>query len=92
MERHFPLSSIFFLAQSRSDKAIPLGQGQAAVIIKESSSQVYRMSRIELDQGEKRALRKKQFSNACEIAASVPAFLLRVTRWGRFWEEMEKVL
>jgi hypothetical protein len=32
------------------------------------------------------------FNNACELAKAVPAYILRVSLEGRFWEEMEKVI
>jgi hypothetical protein len=41
---------------------------------------------------EERAIKEKIFENACALAGTMPAFRLRVSLEGRFWEEMERVL
>ena len=92
VERHVPLSAIFFLEQTDSDKVVPLGQGQATVRVFQSAMQVWDGRWHRLDGREKGALRRKCFENACELAKAIPAFLLHVSVGGRFWEEMEKVL
>ena len=92
MERHVPLSAIFFLEQADVDTALPLSQGEAAVRILQSAMQVWDGKWHPLDGREKGALRRRCFENACELAKAIPAFLLHVSVGGRFWEEMEKVL
>jgi SynChlorMet cassette protein ScmC len=90
VERHVPLTAVFFLEQSDSDEVIPLGQAQAAVRVFQSAMQVWEWFNLKREQ--KEALRRRCFENACELAKAIPAFLLRVSLKGQFWQEMEKVL
>ena len=92
VQRHLPLSAIVFLEQGTTDEAIPIGKGKAAACIMESASQVCQAFWRDLALGEKRGLKEKVFDNACGLARSIPAFKLRVSLDGRFWEEMERVL
>ena len=87
-----PLSGVFFLEQGEADEAIPLGAGEAAVRISESAIQVYRKHWRSTDPEDQRKSKQQIFHNACEMAKEMPAFLLRTTLHGRFWEEMENVL
>ena len=92
VQQYVPLSSIFFLEQAKIDDVIPMGQGKAAVLINQSAMQLCYRNWRNLDLEEKRELKKKLFDNACELSKTVPAFMLRVSLYGRFWEEIEKVL
>jgi hypothetical protein len=47
---------------------------------------------LRLDGKDKTAIKLRCFQNACELAKTIPAFSLRVSLGGRFWEEMERVL
>lgn len=89
---HVPLTAIFFIEQSSSDKIVPMGQGQAAVYINNSSTEVINPIWWNMDMGKKNAVKKKIFDNACDMARAVPAYILRNSLNGRFWNEMEKVL
>jgi SynChlorMet cassette protein ScmC len=90
--QHLQLRGIFFLEQAEFDKVVPIGQGQAALFINESASQVGNRIWKKLCSNEKKAYRKRQLDNACRLAKVVPAFILCVSLTGRFWEEIEKVL
>jgi SynChlorMet cassette protein ScmC len=92
VQRYVPLAAIFFLEQAEDDKAIPLGQGEAASLMNQSAMQVFLRSCIHLDREKMRAFRKKLFDNACELAGAIPTFKLRVGLDGRFWEKIEAVL
>jgi SynChlorMet cassette protein ScmC len=92
IQHHLPLSAIFFLEQSITDEVIPVGKGQASVLVTESAVQVYQSIWRNLLQEEERRFKKKIFENACELAKGIPAFKLRVSMNGRFWEEMERIL
>ncbi len=92
IQHHVPLSAIFFLEQADADKAVPIGQGEAAVYINNSASQVLQRIRFYLDSGDVMNFNKKLFENACELAGAIPAFKLHISLNNRFWEEMEKVL
>jgi hypothetical protein len=54
--------------------------------------QVYHRYWHNLDYRERRTRKKKVFENACALAKEVPAFKLRMSLKGRFWEEMDRVL
>ena len=92
VEGYVPLAAIFFLQQGKTDEVVPVRQGEAAVSIYQSAMQVYHLNWRKLDREELRVFRRKLFDNACELARVIPAFKLRVSLKGRFWEEMEKVL
>ncbi|MGD0238054.1 MAG: SynChlorMet cassette protein ScmC [Syntrophorhabdales bacterium] len=92
VQHHLPLSALFFLEQGTADEAIPVGQGQASVLITESATQVYQASLRNLVNEEERAIKEKIFENACALAGTMPTFRLRVSTEGRFWEEMGRVL
>lgn len=92
VQQHVPLGAIFFLEQARTDEIVPLGQGEAAVLLYESATQVCYRNWVKLNRDEIRPLRRKLFENTCELAATIPVFKLRVSLNGRFWEEIESVL
>ena len=92
VESYVPLSAIFFLEQGAVDEVVPVGRGQAAVLMTRSAMQVYQPNWIVLAQDKGRTVRKRLFANACELAKSIPAFKLRASLNGKFWEEIEKVL
>jgi len=89
---HLPLTAIFFIEQSASDEVVPMGQGQAAVCINDSSTEVINPIWWNMNIEEKNAIKKKIFDNACDMARTIPAYILRNRLDGRFWDEMEKVL
>jgi SynChlorMet cassette protein ScmC len=87
-----PFSGIFFIEQSESDEVIPLSIGQASVQMTRSVTQVLGRLWNNLPREEQKTTMRDIFNNAFEIAKVVPAFRLRVSLDGRFWEEIEKVL
>jgi len=92
VQQHVPLSAIFFLEQGKIDEASPIGQGQAAIFINQSATQVCQRSWRNLIQEEERAFRRELFENAGELVKAVPSYILRVSLNGRFWEKIEEVL
>lgn len=92
VQRSVPISGVFFIEQSEDDEAIPLGQGKAAVYINESATQVCRKYWRRADSEYQRKFRRNLFVNACGMAKQIPAFRLRVSLHGRFWEEIERAL
>jgi SynChlorMet cassette protein ScmC len=80
------------MEQAETDEVLPLGQGEAAAYIHHSAMAVYRRRLYHLDRRESKSLRLKLFDNACELAKAIPAFKLRVSLKGRFWEKIEAVL
>ena len=92
VERSVPLIAIFFLEQSERDEVVPIGQGQAAIMINQLAFQVSQQNWKTTNQEEGRSLKIRLFNNASELARSVPSFILRVSLTGQFWKEIEKVL
>lgn len=92
VQHSIALSAIFFLERSETDGVVPIREGQAAIFINESATQVCRKFWKKLDGKNQRKYRTAIFSNACKISKSLPAFLLQVSLHGRFWEKMEKAL
>jgi len=92
VQRCVPLRAIFFLKQAKTDKAIPLGQAEAATFINQLATQILSRSWIGLDNDKQRQLKKTLFDNTCRLAQVVPAFILNFTLKGKFWEKIEKVL
>lgn len=91
-QHHLPLSAIFFLEQADADEVIPVGEGEAAASMCQSAMQVCYRYWSDLDRKGSRTLKKGLFKNACELARVIPAFKLRVSLEGRFWEKIESVL
>jgi len=87
-----PLKALFFLEQAEVDETIPMKESQAALYANNAAIQVSRRTWRHMGHAEVTVTRKRLFENACRLAKAVPAFILRVSIGGRFWEEMEKVL
>lgn len=92
VERNVPLSAIFFLEQAAVDEVIPLGQGEATAYANQLALQVCYRYWADIDSGEMRSRRTKLLGNISELVRAVPAFTLRVSLNGRFWEKIERVL
>ena len=92
VQKSVPLSAIFFLEQSEKDEVIPLSKEQSAILITKSSKQAYDWSWTWIDKNNQTILIKDIFNNAFEMAKVIPAYRLRVSLNGRFWEEIEKVM
>ena len=86
------LAGVFFLEQSETDEVVPIGNGEAAILMAESATQACGKFWRGLDEADQRTRREEAFSNACAMAKAIPAFRLRVSLHGRFWEEIEKAL
>ncbi|WP_424358794.1 SynChlorMet cassette protein ScmC [Methanocella sp. MCL-LM] len=92
VQQHLPLSAIFFLRQSMSDKVEIAGKGMAAYSLYRSSLQIYSRYKPDLSEAEIAIANKQLFENACKISNEVPSYVLYASLRGRFWDEMEKVL
>jgi len=92
VQKHIPVSAIFFLEQAEEDEVIPVGKGEAAVFAQQSSMQVCYRYWNNLDHEELKTLKKKLFNNACKFCKAIQAFRLRVSLTGRFWESIDAVL
>ena len=92
VERNVPLTAIFFLEQAAADEVIPLGQGEATAYTNQLALQVCYRYWADIDSREMRSRRTKLLGNISELARAVPAFKLRVSLNGSFWEKIETVL
>jgi len=92
VRKNVPLQAVFFLEKAERDEVVPLGNGQAAVVLSNSSIQVCRRTWGALRREETREIKKKLFYNACAMAENVPSFILRFGLTGRFWEKIEEAL
>ena len=86
------LHGVFLLEQSEIDEVVPVGEGQASVHISESAMQICQKFWRTLDGKGQRQFRTALFNNACQMAKQIPAYRLRVSLHGRFWEKMEQVI
>jgi len=92
VQRGVPLCGVFFLEQAEHDKAIPIGQGQAAIAITRSASYVLTRDWLKKDRSRERDARKVLFHNATLLAQSVPSFTLRASLTGSFRDEVDNAL
>ncbi len=87
-----PLAGIFFLEQFPTDECFPLSFAESVVAATGSAQQVLLRYLIRCSPEEARSLRTAMFENACELLKKVPAFRLRVSLTGGFWEQIETAL
>jgi SynChlorMet cassette protein ScmC len=92
VEQRVPLSAIFFIEKAAKSEVFPLGQGHAAAMINASASYVARQGWKNPDPAQDRDFKKLIFDNSCQIAKTVPAFLLRISPSGEFWKQIDHVL
>ena len=89
--RSVPLDAVFFLDQAGSDEVVPLGEGVAAVGCSQSIMQVLRSVGPFQVVGQNPNT-MGLFEKAADFSLAVPAYLLRVSLEGRFWEKIEEAL
>lgn len=93
VENAVPLRAIFFLDRSPSDLLEQVGVTQATALILASEVELVREVRFVLsDVKDARTLTGEALHGARALALAVPAYLLRLSLTGRFWEEIERVL
>jgi SynChlorMet cassette protein ScmC len=93
VEDNLPLAGLFFIEQAPEDEVIPLPGGQAAVAATRSAGEIMLLPFLfDADSRDSRELRQNIFDNACDFIKKVPAFRLRVSLTGRFWEKIEAAL
>ena len=93
VEQAVPIRAIFFLVQSPADQVEPVNATQAAALTMESAEELARELLLEVnDEDAARTLCSEALSAAKGLAAAVPAYSLKLSLDGRFWEEIERVL
>jgi SynChlorMet cassette protein ScmC len=87
-----PASALFFISQSPHDAVIPIDKGEAAISIYWSAAQMLSSKVRSIRPDDLYHLKKQLLENSCEIARAIPAYRLKVSLDGKFWEEMENVM
>jgi len=85
VESSLPISAVFFLIQAETDDIKPIGSGTATVLINQAGRQILRRAwnlEISVEQLE---LRRKLFELSCELAKTVPCYMLNISLTGNFW-------
>jgi SynChlorMet cassette protein ScmC len=92
VRRSVPLEAIFFLEQREADEATPAGRGEAAVACRRSAMEVFWSVGPFMLRGDPMNIPTRAFENTVDFSLAIPAFRLRVSLTGRFWERIEKAL
>jgi SynChlorMet cassette protein ScmC len=92
VEHAVPLRAVFFLSQSPADQLEPVSTTQATALTMESAVslawEAYRLT----DEIAARSLSSYGVRAAWALASAVPAYSLKTSLEGRFWDEIERVL
>jgi SynChlorMet cassette protein ScmC len=92
VQAHVPISAVFFLKKSQKDEVNFLSFSQSAALIYKLSLPVFDRILESIDQEEYTIIKKLIFENACNIAKSIPAFILEASLDGKFWEAIDRAL
>lgn len=91
-EYSVPVRAIFFLEQAEQDSVMPLSKAVGGVRLYGAVNPVYHTFWKDLERPQGIVYRTVLFNNACDMVHDVPAFVLQVSRHGRFWQNIEEVL
>jgi SynChlorMet cassette protein ScmC len=86
-----PLRAVFFIEQAEKEAVVPMGQGEAAMVINTLAAQMYQPHWQAMEVEDRRLLRLRLFENVGDAAQAIPAYLLRVALRGSFWKRIEEV-
>ncbi len=92
VQEYFPLAAVFFLEQSEEDAVGPVGKVEMAMRLYSASTAILQRMLVRLQIQEVRLMNSKLFDNACALAKEIPGYKLKVSRKGRFWNQMERVI
>jgi SynChlorMet cassette protein ScmC len=92
VESAVPLRAVFFLAQSPSDRLETISATQATALTLESVIDLGREASCLVNASAARALCTAGVRAAQALVSAVPAFTLKLSLDGRFWDEIERVL
>ncbi len=87
-----PLEALFFLQQGQADECLSLVESQVAIGMAASAVEVFKAASIAYPSYEHPDVRKSIYRNAAALSHRIPAYILRVSLTGRFWEKIEEVL
>jgi len=86
-----PLAALVFLEQAKREELLPMGQGEACARIFDAALQIFARHLTHLPD-RTRQFHQQLFDNAGTLAKAVPAYLLRLSRDGQFWETIERLV
>jgi SynChlorMet cassette protein ScmC len=89
--RSVTLQALFVLEQSPEDGAEPLAGAKTALIVERACGEALQPFHL-FGPDSVPSLGRHVFENAASLAAEVPAFRLRVSLDGRFWEKIDEAL
>jgi SynChlorMet cassette protein ScmC len=89
VQHSVPLSGVFFIEQAETDEVELVGEGEAALLITDSATQICQKFWRKLDKEDQKKFREELFNNACEMAREILVYRLFVSLHGRFWEKIE---
>lgn len=92
VQHAIPLKGIFFLEQAHEDRFKPLGTAQSICLLNASAEQASWSMPGHLEKNMLRELRLQRFDNICDLAKTIPSYVLRMGIDGAFWKEMERAI
>jgi len=92
VQHGFPLTAICLLVQDPSDSIKTLDNPRSICMLNESAEQAWSGLSTEFDRNNRREIRTRRFTNICALVTRVPCYLLRLSRSGSFWEQIESIL
>jgi SynChlorMet cassette protein ScmC len=87
-----PLRAVFFLGQSQVDQFLRMNKNAAAISMAGAAIEIFRSIDSEFPRSEEPDVKKALYINASSMALKIPAFRLRLSLTGRFWERIEEAL
>jgi len=91
-QRGRPLEGILFLSQDEKDGIEPVGKGESAILLQQSSDNFIQPVNQVLNKEKMRALYLQAFDNICRLVRHVPCYKLQVSLNGAFWEKIEQTI
>ena len=87
-----PQAAVCILKQASDNRIRAIGAGEASCLLVEVATQALLLL-PEMDfNRELRALRLKIFDSICALVRATPAYQLRLSLKGRFWEKIKEVI
>ena len=90
VEEKLPLKAIFFLGQSEEDQLIPVNKAGAKSMLLDTIEHVTRTGNWQGEERNSFILQRLKSSDA--IASIIPAYRLKISLNGSFWDLMERVM
>lgn len=86
------LSLICMMTQNKEDRLYGISMRQAISELVDVSGQTFAILASGMDKGALRHINLMRFQNAVALSKKVPVCRLELSRYGKFWQEIEKFL